>query len=134
MARVEGMTRAGNLVANELGPVYPPGAPPPPPSPEPVGEPTPEPVVATGPPAEPKPVAAGPAAEKAGGQDWLLPATVFGGFNLLLVGGGLAWWLLARRRRDADDLVLVDAETAPDAGKPAPVGDAATDITREYAA
>jgi hypothetical protein len=133
MARVEGMTRAGNLVANDFGPVYPPGVTPPPPPPEPVVEPVPEPVVAA-PPVEPEPAAAEPVAEEAGGQDWLLPAAVFGGVNLLLVGGGLAWWLLARRRRDTDDLVLVDDEPAPGAGEKPPVGDAATDITREDAA
>ncbi|MGB5637897.1 MAG: hypothetical protein WBM63_02140, partial [Sedimenticolaceae bacterium] len=50
-------------------------------------------------------------------QSWAMPATVFGGFNLILLIGGGVWFLLGRRRRgesdglDLDQLIEVQVAT-----------------------
>jgi hypothetical protein len=124
MARVEGRTRAGNLIATDVGPIYPPGA-----SPPPVVEPAPVAFVEPEPVVEPAPVVEAVAAKvPEEGAGWVMPVLLLGGFNLLLVGGGLAWWLLARRRKAAGEVALLeDDETEGEA-------DASRNITREEAA
>ncbi|MFM1892017.1 MAG: hypothetical protein RLZ44_1094 [Pseudomonadota bacterium] len=125
-ASVEGQTRAGNLLAKTLGPVYAPGVEP---AADPPAEPAPEasPAAASAS-AVPPEVAAEDAApaEPAAESGWLLPGLIIGGVNLLLIAGGLTWWLLRRRRKDATVVLLGD--------EPTDALDATTDITREEAA
>lgn len=120
-------TRNGNLIERQYGPLLLPGmvapaaapveavAPEPPPI-----EPVAEAAVAEEPSAgvaEPEAIVEAETAEDGG---WLMPALMFGGFNLLLLLGGGAWWFLHRRRKSAqqddglDDLVddAVDATSA----------------------
>ncbi|MEJ2575215.1 MAG: VWA domain-containing protein [Gammaproteobacteria bacterium] len=97
-ARVEGIGRAGNPTVSELGPVYPPDATSVPPRAKPV----------TPPERAPAPPARAVTVGRDAAPHWVLPAALFGGFNLLLIGGGLAWWLLAGRRQGGGEIVLVD--------------------------
>jgi Mg-chelatase subunit ChlD len=114
-ARVSATSRLGNLVNTQLGPIMPPGVPVPPA----VVEPTPaavEPELeAEAPPPSPaEPVAAEPPSEPTAepppvseeepeAESWVMPAALFGGFNLLLVIGVGTWWFLRRRRAGTED-------------------------------
>lgn len=142
-ARVSGTSRLGNLIERSVGPVMPPGVSPPAPAqpqaavePEPqaaaqaVDEPPAEVEVQTeaaAPPAEPEPVAEPEQTEEDQGG-WLMPALMFGGFNLLLVMGGGVWWWLHRRskQRGADDLDLT-IDDATDQVVPGEPSDQAAD-------
>ncbi|MGB5562845.1 MAG: VWA domain-containing protein [Sedimenticolaceae bacterium] len=116
--KVSGTSRLGNPIEPTLGPLMPPGMEPPPAVVEvppvievepAVGEPAvgEEPVLGTAAPAD-------PVAEE---QSWVMPAFVFGGFNLILLIGGGVWFLLGRRRRgesdglDLDQLIEVQVAT-----------------------
>ena len=135
-AALSGSTRLGNLVEREYGPLMAPGVAPPAQvaasvaPPEPVVTPEPEPLEQ--PTVTAQEVSEEPAAEPEGG--WLLPALLFGGFNLLLLGGGLAWYLLRRRRAAGEaDAGLADLLDGPD-GEGAQASGQADDLPREAAA
>jgi len=112
-ARIAGMSKLGNRVEREVGPLYPKGAPP-----MPVTEPAPAPgdMMKTQP-AEPEPVPAEePQKEEVSNEveaveeedSILLPIVLFAGVNLLLIGGGLAAWLVIRKRRATQEESLLD--------------------------
>lgn len=122
-ARVSGTSRIGNLVERTLGPIMPPGVEPPAvveavPVVEPVAEPEtrvaeaeapPKAVAEPAPAADPEPapepdVSEEPEAE----QGWVLPAAVFGGFNLLLLIGAGAWFFVRRKKGRADEDLGLD--------------------------
>lgn len=130
-AKVGGTSRLGNLLSREFGPIMPPGVAAPvevvPPAPPPevveaapaVEPPTPE--NTTGTEAADPPEA--DAVEEAEAESWVMPAIVFGGFNLLLLVAGGAWFWLRRRRGGADDDDL-DLDALMDESIDAPAGDA----------
>lgn len=120
---VSGRSRQGMVVERTVGPVMPPGVEPP----LPVVEPAPQ--VAT----EPDPVGAAeepPAVEAEAVEnepveppvkevpvDWLIPAAVLGGFNVILLVGVGVWYLLWRRRKPSSAIEIVpnEADTPVDA-------------------
>ncbi|MCP5298520.1 MAG: VWA domain-containing protein [Chromatiaceae bacterium] len=130
---VSGTSRLGNLLDRTIGPIVPPGvpapaqvaeAPPPPPEPvepPPVAEPPPVEPTAVQPPVEeaaPAPIEE-PGDEE--GAGWLMPAIVFGGFNLVLLIAGGVWFLVRRRRGGGDDEFDLDValdESPAEATKP----------------
>jgi hypothetical protein len=108
--QLSGTTRLGTLIERRLGPFMPTGIelPPaieaPPVAPPVVAE-TPlpevsEPVVET----EPEVFAE----EEEGSASWILPAAVFGAFNVLLIIGGLLWFFIRRRSTKATESNLDD--------------------------
>ena len=112
--KMSGTSRLGNLIEHTVGPLSPPGIvlPPPvvetPPAPEPIVEaPVEEIVVAA--PAETQ-------AEPEADGGWLIPAIVFGVFNLVLLVGVGVWFFLVRKRgAESDDLdldQLIEAQVA----------------------
>jgi len=109
-ARIEGITRLGNHIDHEIGPVYAPGmAPPtPPPAAAPPAHPAAEPTAAqpSAPPA-PRAEAETEPEQQDAQSGWLMPAIAFVAVNLLLGGGGLFWWR-RRRRRDDEEIALLD--------------------------
>ena len=127
---ISGQTRLGNLINREIGPVFAPGmqvaaepvaaAEQAPTEVEQVPEAAAEPAPAASPEAEPEAIeeaAEEPVEEAEEEAGWLLPALLFGGFNLLLIGGGLGVWWWMRKKRGTDDDLLVDeaeADAAPD--------------------
>jgi uncharacterized protein (TIGR03503 family) len=113
-AKVSGTTRLGNLIEHTVGPLTPPGVVVPPPVVE--APPVPEPPVAA-PVEEATAVApAEPQVEPAEEGGWLIPAIIFGVFNLVLLIGGGVWFLLVHRRgTESDDLdldQLIEAQVA----------------------
>ena len=118
--QISGTTRLGNLIEHTVGPLMLAGVEPAPPVVE-----TP-PVIEVA--AVPEPAAAPPAgkdvvqetAEPEGGS-WLMPAIMFGVFNLILLTGAGVWFFLKRRRGSgADELdleQLVEVQVSvPDSG------------------
>ncbi len=109
-ASITGISKLGNQVVREVGPVYPTGAPPTPaavpePIPEAAIEPNqtkPEPV----PSQVPEPEETSAEAEEE--DSTLLPIIIFVSVNLLLIAGGLAAWLLIRKRRATQEDSLLD--------------------------
>jgi len=106
--KVSGTTRLGNLTERTVGPLMLPGVelPPPvaeaPPVIEPVPVPEPEPVAPVA-----EAVAELPAAPEVEGQGWLIPAILFGVFNLtLLIGVGVWFFLMKTRGAESDELDL----------------------------
>lgn len=109
--KVSGKTRLGNLLERTIGPVMPPGVVAPP-EPEPLPAPVPEPAAeaaaaeaeaeAPSPVQEPEPE---PVTEE---ESWVMPAILFGGFNLALLIGAGVWFFLRRRRGDDESLDLDD--------------------------
>ena len=107
--KVSGTTRLGNLIQHTVGPLMSPAVELPPPVVEvpPVIEPAP-------PVAEPEPVAPveeavaeAPVSPKVEENGWLIPAIIFGVFNLtLLIGAGIWFFLVKRRGEESDDLDL----------------------------
>ena len=104
--QLSGTTRSGTLVDRQFGPYMPEGIEPPevvepPPAEEEeapaVAEPASEPIVEAAPPM--------PEDEASG---WVLPAVIFGVFNLLLIAGGLVWFFIRRRSTKAVDTALDD--------------------------
>jgi uncharacterized protein (TIGR03503 family) len=128
---VSATTRNGNLVEREYGPLVLPGvavpaavpvestAPEAPPTEAVVEEPLAEEVAAEV--AEPEAVVEAETEEESG---WLMPALMFGGFNLLLLVGGGAWWFLHRRRKSMEPDDGLD-DLADDAASATSVEDAA---------
>ncbi|MCB1802509.1 MAG: VWA domain-containing protein, partial [Gammaproteobacteria bacterium] len=119
-AEVTGTSRLGNLLNRRIGPIMPPGVPAPVAQPEPepapavaevvesppvVEMPVPEPAVEPESVADPEPAAE----QEPETESWVMPAIVFGGFNLLLMIGGGVWWWLRRRRAAPDDDLDLDA-------------------------
>ena len=104
--QMAGTTRLGNPIERTLGPLMPPGVEPPPVVEDrPVAaEQTPTEAPAAG--VEDEPLAA---SESDAGQGWLVPAMVFGGFNLMLLIGGGVWLVLRRRGSAAADEPSLDA-------------------------
>ena len=103
-------TRAGNPVSLDLDPVTVQGT-----------AVAPSPAEANGPvAADPLPEVIPEQAPESDTDDWILPAALFGGINLLLVliGGGLYWFL--RRRRERVQLLDEEEQTGN-----TPAGDAA---------
>jgi len=110
---VEGVSRLGNPISREYGPVYAPGAEPAPTPAQPTA-----PVPESKPAQQAEPAMAAPAAVEAPADaaeavqedeaGWVMPTIVFGGVNLLLLIGGVVFWLLWRRRRGKEDFDLVD--------------------------
>ena len=136
-ATVAGTSRLGNPVARTIGPLLPPGVEvpavdevAPEVQPEPQAEApaapqaTPEPQLAPERASEPEPEPV-PAPGFDEDPGWVLPALVFGGFNLLLLLGGAGWWFLRRRRGsdEADDDLDIDGLV----GEPSAAGDDTTD-------
>jgi hypothetical protein len=119
-ARVEGVSKLGNRIARDYGPVYAPGAerPEPPAEPQPQPEREPEPVaepVAPDSPAEQG--AESPQDAEQGSGGWLIPTIAFAAVNLLLLLAGLVFWWLRRRAGGDDEEIdlLLDDEQEPDA-------------------
>jgi uncharacterized protein (TIGR03503 family) len=121
---LSGTTRLGTLIERKLGPIMPEGmAPPPPP---PVEEPPP--VIEEAPPEpevpaplpEPEPPIVEETEEPPPEEEssWVLPAIIFGAFNVVLVIGGLVWFLIRRRSTKAADSALDDL-LQQDEGAPA---------------
>jgi uncharacterized protein (TIGR03503 family) len=123
-ARVEGVSRLGNAVARDYGPVYAPGT-----EPAKQPEPEPQPVTQEAAKAEPEPPEAAaektrdgagePAAnEEEETSSWLIPTLAFAGVNLLLIIAGVVfWWLRRRAGDDEEDIdLLLDEGEAPQAG------------------
>lgn len=116
-ARIEGMSRLGNPLSYELGPVYVSGmAPAAAPEVQATAEQTEsegakpaEPAGAETAAAQPEPAAA-PAKETEDEGGWLLPALGFAAVNLLVIAGGLAFWWLRRRSQGEEDFALIDDE------------------------
>lgn len=138
-AALSGTTRLGHLLEREYGPLMAPGVVPPPAQPAPVeaaepapeASPAPEPVEQAAPAVEQAPEASAEAEESGG---WLLPALLFGGFNVVLMGTALGWYLMRRRRVAAgpDDGL---EDLLDDAGGDAETGSGkADDMPREAAA
>ena len=124
--RVSGVSRLGNPIESTTGPLMMPGVQ----APEPVVE---EPVVADPPVAvEPpltEPVESAAAAQDEQG-DWLIPAMIFGGVNLvLLIAAGLWFFALRKRAGNANELALeqlIEAQgTVPADGDDAQLEEAA---------
>jgi hypothetical protein len=123
---VSGVSRLGNPIESTTGPLMMPGVQ----APEPVVE---EPVVADPPAAVEPPVTA--AVESAAAPqdeqgDWLIPAMIFGGVNLvLLIAAGLWFFALRKRAGNANELALeqlIEAQgTVPADGDDAQLEEAA---------
>jgi uncharacterized protein (TIGR03503 family) len=124
-ADLEVTTVAGSLMQTTLGPVYVAGV-----APLPVAAPESAEVVDEDvAPAQPEvPVEQSPVEDEET-ANWLMPAAIFGGVNvILIIGGGLAWWFIRRRKSDAvDEFVLVSDD---ESGEP----DDRADETHEEAA
>ena len=144
--RVSGTTRLGNLLERTYGPIALPGAPVPaapvtaPEVSAPAANEAPptvaEPPAAAAPEPEPAPAPSVPEPQvEEASSDWVLPAAMFGGFNLLLLIGGGVWFFLRRRRAGAsDDLDLdLDLDVAEDT-TPASEAGAKQDQSQEDAA
>jgi len=102
-ATVTGLSRLGNSVQRDVGPLYPSGKPPAVAAqPEPAPAPEPQPV------AEPEKEEVPPENEQAEEDDSLLPIILFVSVNLLLIAGGLVAWLIIRKRRAAQDDSLLE--------------------------
>lgn len=121
-ASVKGQTRLGNLVEREYGPVYPPGI-------EPAAAAAPQPVPAPEEPkvSEPETAPVEPQAEQETAEekqepeaedDWVMPAVLFGGANLLfiLIGLGVWWWMRKRRGDDSEESLLDELDLSDDKG------------------
>lgn len=108
---VSGQTQLGNLVARDYGPVYPPGVDSPLQAEPPIAQdplPADDGVQPSDAPAQ-EPAAAEVEEVVAQEDDWMMPAIIFGGVNLVLVLVGLGVWLVMRRkRRGNDDEVLFE--------------------------
>lgn len=113
-ADVSAKTQLGFALTREYGPVYPPGA-----SAKAVTEPQAEPepekaLVEPVTPAEEQAPEGSAETHEEEASSWLMPALIFGGVNLLLIGGGLAAWMIIRKRRQgADDTDLLEEESEP---------------------
>ena len=124
---VSGTSRLGNLIQRTLGPLMAPGV-------EismPVALAPPETTPVEVPIAEPQPEAAQGSVEPAttpepvDEEGWVMPAIVFGGFNLLLIGAGVGIFLRRRRAGRDDDLGLEDLIEEPATAIEDPVQEAA---------
>ncbi|MBT8430614.1 MAG: hypothetical protein KJN79_11935, partial [Gammaproteobacteria bacterium] len=108
--KVSGATRLGNLIEQTVGPLMLPGVERQPPVVEaqpvsaPVPVPQPEPAAPAAAAAAMAEVSAEPAGEEG---DWLIPAILFGVFNLtLLIGAGVWFFLMNKRGAESDELDL----------------------------
>jgi hypothetical protein len=99
-------------------------------------------------PAQPQPEPQSPPATDdnpvAEGNDWVVPAMIFGISNLVLIGAGLGvWWFMRKRRRNDDGMSLQDdiestaaadeQKTAKSSGESAEGGDTAREDRGEAA-
>jgi len=124
---ITGTTRLGTLIERTFGPFMPEGITPPEPVTPPVeavpaavDEPAAPPESAeTVPEPEPTPVAEPPVEAEESSPQWVVPALLFGAFNLLLIIGGAVWFVMRRRSGKSDDAALDDLLEV-NAGDPEP--------------
>jgi uncharacterized protein (TIGR03503 family) len=105
--QLSGTSRLGNLIERTLGPLMVPGAEPPPVTEVAVAEEAaaePEPAAEVAEPVADPVTASEPAEDPEAEESWVMPAIVFGAFNLLLLIAAGVWFLLRRRRASKEEV------------------------------